>query len=1444
MPRQRYRSISGGSLSDLLPKSPAQSTSSASCKDYRLLFDIWTDLKGQEGKSIFHCNQNCNSKLFGVMKMIIHLASLIDRDRNITEDFDRYSHPGRERKNSNASEGMAPSKNTTINANKKCVSMLEKLLLSSENESGYTPLHKAIINQDLLMVLKILRHAVIDVQDQQLFYEYKGHGRFSYRPIKMLQGDVNNALLEKIVSTKDNEGFTPLNLLCNLQRTDLEKCRRSISTNRHFNIGHSSSSNAGREYDEFDFELEEDNEFHILHTLNNESFNQQSTNNERKKLNENDYGCEVFTFGRANHCALGVFRSSDSSAADHQHTINVNTIKKSSPRIQRVRAFGLADVGIDKSAVAIAAASHHTLVATKNGQLFSFGLGKGGRLGVGDERNQPLPIRILGPIAKRFVISIAAAENHSLCVTKDGNVYAWGSNRFGQLGLISNGNKSKKVDQITSNNQRFVPRKVDSLKDVFCTSVAAGSRHSIALSRKGEVYCWGDNQAGQLGCSFRSGAGIEATQEAVRVNALWEANPKKIAISISTSDQSTMVLTCSPKSESLVTKNAIYTWGHGNQTPTRVHFSNPHDGASSLELAHINPVAIACAKHHNVAVMSDGRVFTWGLHTDHLGIPLHVKKKMKDSRSMIIASPHLVTGMLPENGGGEVVAVSASDSHTAVLTTCGQLYTWGVNDSKNNLGHEGVRFQPIPKKVPGVFRAVNVAVAKEHTVLLVGTSFPSIDNSIRNGNSELTLENIAAKSVARHIDLFNIIPVLVTAERIHCKNLIDYCKKFISLNLDGILTVGRKSEMDCYLNEHLQDNFQNIDDMARDESFHPMILDLLKLVNIEAFSDGISSKVLWEHDSDELEKILPSVLLSKFQTRCSNGKDLKHALRRRSLSFNFDNDTTSRSGLVSFDETEINRSKKISSTILPQKFVPQMNRAQECSERCIMLTSDLNLKTIDAIETKYAYLTKETRGIRKKLNQVEKLQAKHENSPSSLSSDEIEKLHKRPLFEADIAALERALSRLKELKRLFTMNKPQALNGEAKEIGVHTTQSICIVKHEDKDEIRTMPEAAAILQFRCEICNISCPDKTSYMLHYNGRKHINRIKQIKDKEKQDMADAMMQKKQIELMMNGPTVITAQNHHRNPWKCKDGSGSLPTYNLKPPQSGEKNTHRSAEKLKKVQPKWFHDVIPSPVKNSTFGEILEDERKKSSASKARKIAQFKKGILITPQSNQTTGRSKAYLHHATPIKNPDNSNIYKSDLCCSPKVTSSTPVESNSRRDLWLGDFVSGPRKSPISTRSPGWNAHSPTKVQGTPQKSILEIQGEEEALRNNQDNTFSLDSKWFVERRERAGSLSFIQDEAEKERELEILVTEQKKIEQQIQSQIQKEMDQKKRNRKKNPQPKNFSKRKSSKGKSQQVNSKNEDCNTKLKGKCVNSIVSGKKKITRRPKKTKPKQDGK
>jgi alpha-tubulin suppressor-like RCC1 family protein len=270
-----------------------------------------------------------------------------------------------------------------------------------------------------------------------------------------------------------------------------------------------------------------------------------------------------------------------------------------------------------------------------------------------------------------------------------------------------------------------------------------------------------------LGVARRSGI-----QKVQRVEALWNSAQPKITISIAASEQSTLILT-SP-TPGLTHLNSVYSWGHGNHVPIRIHFDT-RDGqqqqrqqlkGSLSSRRVVNPVAIACAKYHNAAITSDGHVYTWGLHTDSLGRTngKGTKKQLQQRNSSSdrsTSSPQLVTGMLPENGGGVAVAVAASATHTAVVTDCGALYTWGATHGKNVLGHEGVSWQPSPKRVAGVHRAINVAVAKEHTVLMIGTSFPQIPKT--TGLSSLEL--LSARKVAEHVDLFNAVPILIMAER-------------------------------------------------------------------------------------------------------------------------------------------------------------------------------------------------------------------------------------------------------------------------------------------------------------------------------------------------------------------------------------------------------------------------------------------------------------------------------------------------------------------------------------------------------------------------------------------------------------------------------------------------------------------------------------------------------
>lgn len=83
-------------------------------------------------------------------------------------------------------------------------------------------------------------------------------------------------------------------------------------------------------------------------------------------------------------------------------------------------------------------------------------------------------------------VAVAVGSQHTLLLSCDRNVYAFGGNAVGQLG-------------VGDRHDRSLPTQVEMLAGRGVFSIAAGARHSVALSDRGLVYVWGNGDSGQLG---------------------------------------------------------------------------------------------------------------------------------------------------------------------------------------------------------------------------------------------------------------------------------------------------------------------------------------------------------------------------------------------------------------------------------------------------------------------------------------------------------------------------------------------------------------------------------------------------------------------------------------------------------------------------------------------------------------------------------------------------------------------------------------------------------------------------------------------------------------------------------------------------------------------------------------------------------------------------------
>ena len=140
-------------------------------------------------------------------------------------------------------------------------------------------------------------------------------------------------------------------------------------------------------------------------------------------------------------------------------------------------------IGLASGVSTISTALYHTCALTSGGGVKCWGNNGNGQLGDGTTTNRLTPVSVIGLASG--VSTISAGFYHTCARTAVTGVKCWGWNDSGQLGD-------------GTNIERHTPVKVSGLASGI-SAIAAGSRHTCALSIGGGVKCWGSNYFGQLG---------------------------------------------------------------------------------------------------------------------------------------------------------------------------------------------------------------------------------------------------------------------------------------------------------------------------------------------------------------------------------------------------------------------------------------------------------------------------------------------------------------------------------------------------------------------------------------------------------------------------------------------------------------------------------------------------------------------------------------------------------------------------------------------------------------------------------------------------------------------------------------------------------------------------------------------------------------------------------
>ncbi|KAM7252952.1 hypothetical protein ACFE04_025570 [Oxalis oulophora] len=311
----------------------------------------------------------------------------------------------------------------------------------------------------------------------------------------------------------------------------------------------------------------------------------------------------------------------------------------------------------------------HAALVTRQGEVFTWGEESGGRLGLGVGKDviQPQLVDSLSFTSFDFV---ACGEFHSCAVTMSGEVYTWGDGTH-NAGLLGHG----------TNVSHWIPKRIsgrfDGLQVAFLT---CGPWHTALVTSTGQLFTFGDGTFGVLGHGDRQT--VLYPREVESLSGL-----RTIAVACGVWHTAAVVEVIVTQSSASVSSGKLFTWGDGDKNRLGHGDKEPRLKPTCVPaLIDYNFYKIACGHSLTVGLTTSGHVFTMGSTVyGQLGNP------QADGKSPCFVEDKL----------DSVEEIACGAYHVAVLTSRNEVYTWGKG-ANGRLGHGDVEDRKSPTLVEGL----------------------------------------------------------------------------------------------------------------------------------------------------------------------------------------------------------------------------------------------------------------------------------------------------------------------------------------------------------------------------------------------------------------------------------------------------------------------------------------------------------------------------------------------------------------------------------------------------------------------------------------------------------------------------------------------------------------------------------------------------------------------
>jgi alpha-tubulin suppressor-like RCC1 family protein len=327
-------------------------------------------------------------------------------------------------------------------------------------------------------------------------------------------------------------------------------------------------------------------------------------------------------------------------------------------------------LGTVKTFCQIRAGSSHTMAIDKNGRAWGWGDNSNGKIGDNSITSRRTPVSVLGAV-KTFC-QINAGVNYTMAIDKNGRAWGWGNNQQGQLG---------------DNTQTSQTTPVSVLGGVktFC-KISTGVQHTAAIDKNGRVWCWGQNNQGEIGnntIAFRCLTPVSVAG----------AGAVKTFCEIKAGNSYTMAIDNNGK-----------VWGWGAN----------YNGQLGIGITTITPLSvvgavktfcqISAGLNHTMAIDKNGRAWGWGNNGNG---------QLGDNSITQRNTPVSVLGTVKT-----FCQISAGGDHTMAIDKNGRAWGWGINTS-GRIGDNTQISRRTPVSVAGATKTFcQISAGFQHTMAI------------------------------------------------------------------------------------------------------------------------------------------------------------------------------------------------------------------------------------------------------------------------------------------------------------------------------------------------------------------------------------------------------------------------------------------------------------------------------------------------------------------------------------------------------------------------------------------------------------------------------------------------------------------------------------------------------------------------------------------------------